>query len=335
MVRPEPLSRSAVLLGFDAAARDLQLNPSRLLATHGIPLRSLESPDLKIPTRSVIRLLEDAAEQSGAADFGLRMATLRPASVLGAIGLYVREQPNVRQALYSLIHYIWAQAEGLIVQLEEGTQSCILSVRATANLPSPATQTMELALASVTHIIGWLLEPGWKPRAAFFAHSRPPGGRRHTQIFGDSIVFDHEQYALVIDSATLDRPLEASSVETARQLQGYVRAVVGERSTTHTERVRELIQVLLPLGDCRADRVAQMLDVDRRTIHRYLAAEGETFRGLVEDVRHELANAYLESGNYSKTEIGQFLGFANLSSFSRWRRNNMMRKPCSRSQPTG
>ena len=126
----------------------------------------------------------------------------------------------------------------------------------------------------------------------------------------------------VLDAATLDRPLADSDPDTARLVERYVRSMVGERLSTQTGQVRELIHVLLPRGECRVDRVAELLGVDRRTVHRRLAAEGETFRGLLEAVRRDLASAYLDAGSHSKTEVAQFLGFANLSSFSRWRRKH-------------
>ncbi len=45
------------------------------------------------------------------------------------------------------------------------------------------------------------------------------------------------------------------------------------------------------------DRVAQRLGVDRRTIHRRLVQEGETFSAIVDAVRQELAARYLNGSN--------------------------------------
>ena len=56
--------------------------------------------------------------------------------------------------------------------------------------------------------------------------------------------------------------------------------------------------MLLGTGTCTIDRVAQHLGIDRRTIHRRLANEGETFSDLVEAVRRELARA-LRQGSAS------------------------------------
>ena len=79
--------------------------------------------------------------------------------------------------------------------------------------------------------------------------------------------------------------------------------------------------LLLPRGHCRAKAVAQHLGIDRRTINRYLSAEGKTFNKLVNDVRSELLKRYLESDSKPLSEVSALLGFSDASAFSRWHRN--------------
>ena len=84
--------------------------------------------------------------------------------------------------------------------------------------------------------------------------------------------------------------------------------------------MREYIAVLLPRGHCRADTVAQHLGVDRRTVTRHLAAEGTSFRALVDGVRSELLARYLGDGARALSQVSDLLGFAAPSAFSRWHR---------------
>ena len=76
----------------------------------------------------------------------------------------------------------------------------------------------------------------------------------------------------------------------------------------------------MPQGACRINHVAELMGVTRRTVHRRLAEENITFSQLVQQNRVMLADIYTNSTakKRSKTEIAQLLGFANLSSFSRW-----------------
>ena len=84
---------------------------------------------------------------------------------------------------------------------------------------------------------------------------------------------------------------------------------------------------LLGSGACTIERVAQHLGVDRRTIHRRLASDGQTFSAIVDTVRRELAERYLKDRHRSLAEVSSLLGFAAPSGFSRWYRRQFDSKP--------
>jgi len=67
-----------------------------------------------------------------------------------------------------------------------------------------------------------------------------------------------------------------------------------------------------------ADRspCAQHLGVNRRTVHRRLAKEGETFGGIMDATRRELAMRYVDEGSRSLAEVSSLLGFSARNAFS-------------------
>ena len=91
---------------------------------------------------------------------------------------------------------------------------------------------------------------------------------------------------------------------------------------TPADKARWLVREMLPLGRCSVEELAQHLGVDRRTVHRHLARTGETFSSLVNDVRGELAQSYLEGDTGRLTDVAHLLGFSALSAFSRWHRRH-------------
>ena len=98
-------------------------------------------------------------------------------------------------------------------------------------------------------------------------------------------------------------------------------------------RVRDLVVSLLGTGTCTIDRVAQHLGVDRRTIHRHLLREGETFSEILDAVRRELAARYLADGRRSLAEVSSLLGFSAPSGFTRWHRKQFGAAPSRRRPP--
>jgi AraC-like DNA-binding protein len=89
-----------------------------------------------------------------------------------------------------------------------------------------------------------------------------------------------------------------------------------ERSNLVTH-VRLAIQQLLPSGAVAEERVAGIVDVNSRTLHRRLSEDGETFRSLLKDVRMDLAKRHLVKDGYNVTEVAFMLGYSDSSAFSR------------------
>ena len=84
------------------------------------------------------------------------------------------------------------------------------------------------------------------------------------------------------------------------------------------ELVRTKIHQLLTRGEIvTSDRVARILGMSRRSMHRHLSQGGTTFRQLFEDIRREKACRLLRRAELSIMEIALALGFADASTFSR------------------
>ena len=67
-----------------------------------------------------------------------------------------------------------------------------------------------------------------------------------------------------------------------------------------------------------AEQVAQHLAMDRRTLHRHLQAEGETFSSLMQSVRSEFALRQITDSDHAMAELAELLGFSGASAFAFW-----------------
>jgi transcriptional regulator GlxA family with amidase domain len=111
----------------------------------------------------------------------------------------------------------------------------------------------------------------------------------------------------------------------ARYLKEHFDSILPSPRAEVSETVRELMWVLLKSGSCSADRVAKHLGVDRRTINRRLAAEGQSYSAILDTVRRDMVTSFVEHGQRPLNEVGPMLGFSGLSAFSRWFRNRFGR----------
>ena len=312
------LVRSAALNSYIDVARAEGLDPYRMVFEAGLPPASLTDPEARVSVAAVSRLLEASAKQSGKADFGLRLAERRSLSNLGALALLVREQPTIRKALSALVEFMHLHSEALRMRLQESGGLAVLSVAVELDRPAPIRQGVELSLGFLHRSLQRLLGANWRPQAIRFAHAPPQRKAAHAAFFGTTIEFNQDYNGIVCLSRDLDAALPASEPAMARHIQTYIEMLASRPKASMAASVRECIDLTLPTGLCTADYVAKRLGCDRRTIHRHLSKERETFRSLLDAARTELATRHAGNHDRQLTAIAELLGFSTHSAFSRW-----------------
>jgi AraC-like DNA-binding protein len=313
------LVRSAALTHFAAVAALCGLDGRALVLEVGLPARCLDDPDLKIRTRLVGRLLELAAERGHEPAFGLRMAESRRLSNLGPLALLVRDEPTLRSALEALMRHVHVHNEALAVRVEQVSNLVVIREELDPEGEASVRQASELAVGVTFRVLQVFMGSGWRPRLVCFSHSAPDRLAAHRRVLGPAVEFGHEFNGIVCNAADLDAPNPGADPVMARYAQRLLGQSLGHQARL-TERVRQLVILLLPRGLCRVEVVAQHLGLNRRTVARQLADEQTTFSALVNELRRDLFARYLKDGARTLTEVSALLGFSAPSAFSRWHR---------------
>ena len=311
--------RAASLTHFPEVAAQCGLDARVLLTEVGLPARCLREPDLKVPARAVVRLLELAAVRGDEPAFGLRMAESRRLSNLGPLGLLVRDEPTLRSALEALVSLIHVHNEALVVRVEQVGNLVVIREELLSEGADSVRQATELVVAVTFRVLSVFMGADWRPRLVCFSHSTPRDQTVLRRVLGDKVEFGHEFNGIVCNEASLDVPNPTADPVMAR----YARRLLEEEPRSNarlSNQVRQLALLLLPLGQCSVEAVAQHLGIDRRTVARRLAAEGTTFSGLVDGLRHDLVARYVKDGGRPLGDVSAMLGFSAASAFSRWHR---------------
>jgi len=315
-------SRAAVLEGYSKATLAVGLDPIALLKQSDIDPYCLRYPDFKIPTASIIQLLELTASQANVADFGLRMAECRSGSALGLAELVLAQQPTLGAVIHKLLDIAWVQVDGLLLAVENVAGFVVFTANLEASLPGPAHQTIQLAMASMIKILERVAHTKIQCAAISFQCCEPGPSVRYVKIFGKNPAYGAEQNALTIRETDLALTLRPSDPVLEARLFNLLLDTTGVREPTMVDRTRHIIQILLPTGQCRITRVAAMLSVDRRTLNRWLSNHGVSFSELVQEVRMEVIRSSLRREVKIRGSMSDMLGFAHRSSFSRWWSHN-------------
>jgi AraC-like DNA-binding protein len=313
-----PFVRYATLNRYVELARELGVDPVSLMRVHGLDPSGLATPDQRFPAAAAARLLEETAALTRRDDFGLRLAELRRMSTLGPLSLVLREEPDVRSALTLLLRYEHSYNEALRMTMTEGSELATIRLGLDFGEELYSRQSVELGIGALHGILGEFLPEDWTAVSVCFPHPPPASLETHERVFGPHLVFDHEFAGIVLLAADLETPIADSDPHLRAFAQQFLRSLGTPRDATFRDRVRQMIELLLPAGRCSASLVASNLGVDRRTLHRRLASQGETFSSVLDDTRAEMAERCLLSGRYSMSDTSLMLGFSAQSGLSRW-----------------
>ncbi|QUQ71162.1 AraC family transcriptional regulator [Kutzneria sp. CA-103260] len=312
------LARYAALNGYIEVSQLAGIDPAPLMRCVGLDPPSLGLPDRWIPAVAIARLLEQSAATSGREDFGLKLAERRRLANLGPLSLVVREEPDLRGALGTLVRHENMYNEALRMRLSVTNGLATVRVGFDFGEPAESRQATELAVGTLHRLLRDFLGTQWQPLAVCFTHRAPADPSAHRRFFGPALRFEHEFNGIVCYEADLDTPNRTSDPQLRTYARQFLDSLGFPAETTTLDRVRELIELLLPTGRCSVEQVARSLGVDRRTVHRRLTDENETFSSVLNSVRAGLAEQMVGGRRHSLTEIATLLSFSSSSNFSRW-----------------
>jgi AraC-like DNA-binding protein len=312
------LVRAATLSNYAEVARQVGLDPRKMLRQLRIDPAALDNPDMRLPVSAVAALFEASAAQSRCESFGLRMAESRRLSDFGALGLLLKHQGTLREILAQMARYRRLLNEALAIHVEDFNDLTIIREELVSESGLPARQSYELAVGTTFRMFRALLGERWQAHSVHFTHIAPRDTGVHRRLFGPSLRFDSDFNGLVCAAADLDQPNPAADSVMASYAQRLVEAQPKAELGSTALDTRKAIYLALPLGKASIAQIARDLGFDVRTLQRRLDAETTSFSTLLNGARRDLAMRYLASGSHSMLQIAEMLGYSQLSSFTRW-----------------
>jgi AraC-like DNA-binding protein len=319
MAHSVPLIRSSFLSEFPSLVRDLGGSLDDILEEAGLNFEQIEQPTLLIPFDKQIRLLQTAARRCHCEEFALELAQRQDMAVFGALSILVVQANTVRLGLQMFGRYLHYSVQAVQLDMREEGELAFFLVDSPFDLAAGSDQFWDHAVALLFSVIRMLCGPQWSPRSAQLRRPQPGDPGAYSRYFRCPVTFSSDRSGLVFTRDVLEGPISRSMDSVPLQLQKYLR-----NSFQHDflEQVRRVINSLLPTHNCTSAAVAQCMGYSQRSLQRKLQAEGTAFQQQLDKVRSELAISYLQEPRFSLTDIGELLGFAESSvftrSFKRW-----------------
>jgi len=293
------------------------LDPKVLFAKEDIQVKLPIDPCVRLPYEKVDRIRAKAAEQSGDEAFGLRAAAVYLPSQFGALGYAWHASLTLRKACQRLERFIRVLSDQVSVTLEEADGCLVVSLNLDMSSACEFARD-DAALAQLAGMCRSVVGEGFRLQAVNFKHAEPRDTKPYFEYFGCPLSFAQPSNQLLIPLSLVDETLVGANVELARINDQVVtrRLASMERSDIVT-RVQAVLADQLPIGRVSDESVAEALHMSVRTMHRKLSEVNQNFRGLLVELRRNLAEQYILDNSLTLTEISLLLGFSEASSFSR------------------
>jgi AraC-like DNA-binding protein len=156
-------------------------------------------------------------------------------------------------------------------------------------------------------------------KAVEVTHAAPAYRSEYDRIFRVPVTFGSRRNALLADDSWMNRTPPSPSPVVLEVLKAHSEALLAKLESSRSARgqVEQVLAPLLPAGEATMERVASQLGLSRQTLFRRLKAEGVTFEGVLDGLRHQLALRYLNGDALTVKEAAFRLGFSEPASFSR------------------
>ena len=243
---------------------------------------------------------------------GLELGLSIQVGHLDTAGMLLMSSNTVGEALDALLEYHPIVGEGGRFDLVRGHATCRLIYE--PHYATRCSERVEAVMGCLLALTGWTTGHAFRPDAVTFVHGPLADPARYTQRLGVPVHFNGDANMLAFDTANLALPLSQANPALYAHLQRLAMDeldALGSRSLG--ARIRH---ILTGHPDWGRDRVAFELDISPRHLVRRLAAEGESFKQLHDELRRALAERALRD-NVRGDAIAERLGFADERAFAR------------------
>jgi len=309
---------SVLLLVFQAL-QQRGLDAAAIAADAGVDPQLLRDPDTRIDLDTSRRFWMAAVRATDFDPcFGLEVADGMHPTSLHAVGFAWMASSSLREAGERLVRYfrVVNSVDQIEIRVEEDITWLVFRTDGDYTLQ----RSYDARIGILLRLCQALLGRDFVPAGVRLAREAPSVdcAERMAHYYGVAPEWNAAEYAFGVRSADLDIPIPAANIALALSAE----QIAADYLARHTRddmvaQVRHSLIELLPSGNVSRRKVARRLAVSERTLQRRLSESGETFAGLLDSLRQDLATDYLRQRHHSVNEVAYLLGFAEIASFTR------------------
>jgi AraC-like DNA-binding protein len=299
-----------------AQAAGIGLEP--LLRKCGLTRRQIIDQRARVDVQDQIKFVDLAADALRDDFLGFHLARDFELRKLGLIHYVLASSQTLGEALHRAERYSSIANEGVSLTYFAG-KDVVITLDYVGVARHSDRHQIECWATTLLRSCRQLSGRKLVPTRVKFAHRRVEDASELNEFLGRRAEFGADRDEIAFANATQHLPVVSADPYLNEMLTEYCEEALARRRRGRgmfRARVENEIVPLLPHGEARADEVASKLGVSQRTLARRLSAEGQTFAGVLDRLRSDLADRYLHDADLSVSEIAWLLGYREVSAFT-------------------
>jgi len=308
--------RIAAIAGFEKTVESLGGDLKHIcVKTKLTPdLFSHKQHDKFIPLDKLAELLMNAAIETNNEHFGLILGQQKKSSLLGVLGLLVRDAENVKLALEALVNNLHIHAQNSIsIDFSLNNDQAVLSISPIIISHKSNQYVYDLIIGCMLGLLRSLCGDAFRVAEIRLGARDKQQLAQYKVLLNTRVKANQPRHEIVFPVELLDLTLKQVDPQYKALLQDYKSNL---NKSGYRDTVKSIIRDVLAGSNCNIDYVSQQLNFNKRTLNRKLATENTTFQDLVSGVKKDEAKKLLSDPLNSITKISQELGYSETSSFT-------------------
>ena len=291
-------------------AKEHGIDVEALLQKSGLTFGQIEQPSVRLSVRSQIKFLELAARAFQDDFLGFHLAQKFELRAIGLLYYVLASSDTLDEALQRAARYSTIVNEGIVLKFRNGKESGIAFEYVGVARRTDRHQ-IEFWMTALVRICRQLTGRRLPASRVQVAHQRSGDTSEMSAFFGGDVMFGAPVDEVAFPESSTPVALVGADSYLNQMLVKYCEEALARRETNRSPfglKVENAITLLLPHGKARVGEVARKLGVSQRTLARRLASEGQTFAGVLQSLRSDLAKRHLADEGLSISQIAWLLG---------------------------
>jgi AraC-like DNA-binding protein len=297
------------------------INVDEFLSQEGINPLIIQSPDSRLPLRTVHLLTEKATRVLDDENIGLHEGEVI-AGFSSILGYILMNCSTIGEVIEKYCAYEKIGDEGKCTKLQINNSRAVIEVIIVDDNFTKERHLIDHYLVGFLTYFKLLVKKKADLNNLLEIHFVYPALNdisEYRRLFPCKLVFNSSMNALIFNRSVLDIPVPQTNKDLLSLFEGYATEILAKLTQvdSFSNRVSRLIIQQMRGETPTIEEVASKLLMSVRNLQIKLKEEGTTYHTIMDNLRRNLALQYLKDKNVPIAEISYLLGFSEPSAFHR------------------